>query len=558
MATVAVGKKQYPAAGVQLRLEKGAGPVVCVRFGTDNPGWNTLSRWGFQLASGTVTVGSTALDFLTIGPHEGVSPNGSARTLELIGLVLPKDLAEWFGEHAAPGGGPDTLVYQRKQTDEGVWPFLRRACGYRVKLPPDPDPLHLVAPGGCLSRDASWKNLQFVDLVVRWVGSRQTGVFGWRAVAADTDPIRLITANAPVVSLGSTWGRASGPLSHPLAGRTQPCVLRSELESSAPGSFFRALASGHDPEAVVKVGKLRSAGAVIVAPGPVALQGRGSFARAVTYSILDTSMPTRLTVEVELAPAFDSPPAELPPRELSGEFAAWADAAGGPRNRISLHPGEDRWQVIDDPDSGPDPSLPLLAQALVPKVRRSGGEEHAGIYVAHRDGDPMTFVLHYGCVPMVLGSPQIMIEPYEAADITLYGSRVSVDVSLKPTAADKMNGLHLDGKQKLAVLRFEPGGSVVTVDGENGRVEVAATTGFMAHSGEGASGKKVGANRLTLDGKAGKVHVAAKTAADLAVSGDPQVVVASDRVRMMKNVTVRDENTTILKDVALKGNLDMS
>lgn len=239
--------------------------------------------------------------------------------------------------------------------------------------------------------------------------------------------------------------------------------------------FFRLLASTgvqSMTDQFVAVVPLRTA-QIVLLPGVAQFGGQRLFIAAAHYRwkegeqvqvVLDLRRPSKPQARVAgCHPVLDA------------QVKDWATKTDGETSLGLLpanHGGKQEravWGVIGE-NGSVDPARPLFAKVMTPFAGRPG-EPSNGLYVTHKEKDPVTVLVAHGQTPTILGQAQRAHAAFEKVGVALNAQSILLSVSPPGTATADADAVHLakgvitaGASQKVELMRnvvIEPERSTV-------------------------------------------------------------------------------------------------
>ena len=466
---VKVKEKEYSVSNISVVLKVNSGSLIHLRLsekldGTEHKLSNeeAFKQEFFQdicrEAEGSFQWGGTTLKFILVG-----SNSSESGTFELVGLVVKKDLIEWFNQNNFKDNKQDYLIYQ-KTKGKNSWDFLEKAIGNKFQKPNQDfvERLKLLFPeNGCIWRYKDSNNFHFLNRAIAFASRHLPEVQGWCAFNADK-PLRLILfeekkQDRTIPKLDSTWNAFDLFLPNRYSWNRwldRSCTLSRDLDIK-PGqeiALIEQLVSHGSNEDEQKGLSFQGQNPtrLLFIPGTINIGDKNIFCHTVSYEFklpaFDTESPSA-TMKIEV----DYPERQIGDNEivslrLPGKFKEWHQKKDGETEIKIVASDLKNWGIIDEGNqslkSGDD--AVLSTQILSPTY---SDKKYSGIYIKHEKGDEMILDIHPCSIPLVLGSVQKYRKELEQADVTLSGKKLAISVSGHHQSLDKSEAIILDSSE---------------------------------------------------------------------------------------------------------------
>lgn len=468
--SVKVKEKEYSVSNISVVLKINSGPLIRLRLsekldGTESKISNeeTFNQEFFQDICDEVEAsfqwGGASLKFILVGYN-----SSEARKFELVGLVVKKDLIDWFNQNNFKDKKQDYLIYQ-KNKGKNSWPFLNKVLGDKFK-PPSQDfveKIKLLFPdNGCIWRYKDSNNFHFLNRVIAFASRHLPELQGWCAFDDADKPLRLILfeekkQDQTIPKLDQTWT----PSSHPFLpnryswnrwlDKSSTLTRELSIKNGKKADLIKELVShgsnnkdGHNFQA-------QNPTRLLFSPGTITIGKRNIFCHTVSYEFdlpvfgEEESPSVMMKIEVDY-PERQIGDNEIISLRLSGKFQEWHQKKDGV-TEVKIAPSElKNWGIIDEKDQSlkPGDDGVLYAQILSPTY---SDKKYSGIYIKHEKDDEMIVDIHPCGIPLVLGSVQKYRQELEQADVTLSGEKLAISVSEHHQSLDKSEAIVLDSSE---------------------------------------------------------------------------------------------------------------
>lgn len=450
--TVKVKENEYSVDRICVVLKVNSGTLIHLRLSEklDGQEYKLSNEESFkqeffqdicQEAEGSFQWGGTTLKFILVG-----SNSSKAETFELVGLVVKKDLIEWFNQNNFKDKQQDYLIYQ-KTKGKNSWDFLEKVIGNKFKKPNQDfvERLKLLFPeNGCIWRYKDSNNFHFLNRAIAFASRYLPEVQGWCAFDADK-PLRLILfeekkQDRTIPKLDQTWNTFNLFLPNRYSWNRwldRSCTLSRDLDIK-PGQEIALIEQlvSHGSNEDEQIGlnfQAKNPTRLLFVPGTINMGNKNIFCHTVSYEFklpaFDAESPS-VTMKIEL----DYPERQIGDNEvvslrLPGKFKAW-EKETDEETEVKIAPSDklNNWGIIDEKDQSVKSggAAVLFTQILSPTY---SDKKYSGIYIKHEKDDEMIVDIHPCGVPLVLGSVQKYRPELEKADITLCGEKLAISVS---------------------------------------------------------------------------------------------------------------------------------
>lgn len=470
MAAVTIGEVSLPVASAELTLSVGAGPLLRLQPSSGHRVPDELHRTLFgALERGTFTWGEEELTFRFLAAHPGRDGG-----YEITGLVLPEELLDWFDTHEMAADGRSMLVYQRQQTDNDGWSFLRRVLGDRFEEPLFSTELEPWLPvGTTILRPTGWTNLAHLRRVIGLVGGLPGATCSWCAFNTEggDEPLRFVSASAEPLPLDDKWrllaaSRSGVPhqLSHNGGERYEIRRRFPPLQVAEAAAILVELACSGRRAMVESCADVSITGQLPHMPMPVQLRDTTFLCERAVYrfsagsTLAKESEAPTLDVQLFLSGLPTHGWGDVIRHTALGLFGSWDEPSG--KTRLRIKSDAQNWTLMGDggsDDAGGSTEreaaalgMALVCESVTPFAARG---DFSGFYVKHQVDDQLVVDIADLAVPRSRGGLQVYAEKLEGPELTL-NARTIVQSGVSNQA-------------KLNV-------TATLVDGESGVVEVYA------------------------------------------------------------------------------------
>ncbi|MBR8828184.1 MAG: hypothetical protein DSM107014_09860 [Gomphosphaeria aponina SAG 52.96 = DSM 107014] len=468
--TVTVKGKKYFVGQVSVVLKLNSGPLIYLKLSEklDGTEYNLSNEESFkkeffqdigQEEEGNFQWNGITIKFILVGYN-----SSEARTFELVGLVVKKELTDWFNENNFKSKPQDYFIYQ-KHKGKDSWIFFNKVLGDKFKQPPQDflEKTKLLFPdNACIWRYKDSNNFHFLNRAIAFASRHLPEVQGWGAFDSDK-PLRLILfeeqkQDQSIPKLDETWNPSypflpnryswnrwldsSFTLSRDLSiNEGQEMALIKELvtdgdngENPQKGQNFQ----GQNPTRLLYV------------PDTINLGKKNLLCKAITYEFklpgFGEELPS-ITMKLDIEyPERQIGDNEIVSLGLSGKFQAWEEEKEE-ETKVKIAPSDDeKWGIIDEQDqtvkSGAD--AVLYTHIL---SRTYSDKKFSGIYIKHEKDDEMILEVHACDIPLVLGSLQKYHQKLEEADVTFSGKKLAISISPHSQKIDDSEAIILEKSQ---------------------------------------------------------------------------------------------------------------
>jgi hypothetical protein len=468
---VTVKEKKYFVSSVSVVLKLNSEPLIHLRLaekldGTESKLSNeeTFKQEFFQdicqEAEGSFAWGGQTIKFILVGYK-----SSEARTFELVGLVVKKDVIDWFNENNFKDKKQDYFIYQ-KSNGGNSWPWLNKVLGEKFEQP-NPDFVEkikfLFPDNVCIWRYRDSNNFHFLNRTIAFASRHLPEVQGWCAFDADK-PLRLILfeekkQDNSIPKLDSTWNPSHLFLPNRYSWNRwldRSCTLSRDLSINTGQeiALIKQLVSdgsnGED-EQKGKNFQAQNPTRLLFTPGTINIGDRNIFCHTVIYEFKLPAFEEKESPSVTMKIEMDYPERQIGDNEvvslrLFGKFQKW-DKEKDEETKVKIAPPDlNNWGIIDEKNqtlkSGDD--AVLYTQILSPTY---SDKKYSGIYIKHEKDDEMIVDIHPCGIPLVLGSVQKYRKELEAADITLCGEKLAISVSSHHQSLVSAEAIILDNSE---------------------------------------------------------------------------------------------------------------
>jgi hypothetical protein len=450
---VTVKEKKYFVSSVSVVLKLNSGSLIHLRLaekldGTESKLSNeeTFKQEFFQdickEAEGSFEWGGQTIKFILVGYN-----SSEARTFELVGLVVKKDVIDWFNENNFKDKKQDYFIYQ-KSNGGNSWPWLNKVLGEKFEQPnlDFVDKIKFLFPdNACIWRYRDSNNFHFLNRTIAFASRHLPEVQGWCAFDADK-PLRLILfeekkQDNSIPKLDSTWNPSHLFLPNRYSWNRwldRSCTLSRDLSINTGQeiALIKQLVSDGSNGEDGQKGKnfqAQNPTRLLFTPGTINIGDRNIFCHTVSYEFKLPAFEEKESPSVTMKIEMDYPEQQIGDNEvvslrLFGKFQKW-DKEKDEETKIKIAPPDlNNWGIIDEKNqslkSGDD--AVLYTQILSPTY---SDKKYSGIYIKHEKDDEMIVDIHPCGIPLVLGSVQKYRPELEKADITLCGEKLAISVS---------------------------------------------------------------------------------------------------------------------------------
>jgi hypothetical protein len=468
---VTVKEKKYFVSSVSVVLKLNSGSLIHLRLaekldGTESKLSNeeTFKQEFFQdickEAEGSFEWGGQTIKFILVGYN-----SSEARTFELVGLVVKKDVIDWFNENNFKDKKQDYFIYQ-KSNGGNSWPWLNKVLGEKFEQPnlDFVDKIKFLFPdNACIWRYRDSNNFHFLNRTIAFASRHLPEVQGWCAFDADK-PLRLILfeekkQDNSIPKLDSTWNPSHLFLPNRYSWNRwldRSCTLSRDLSINTGQeiALIKQLVSDGSNGEDGQKGKnfqAQNPTRLLFTPGTINIGDRNIFCHTVSYEFKLPAFEEKESPSVTMKIEMDYPEQQIGDNEvvslrLFGKFQKW-DKEKDEETKIKIAPPDlNNWGIIDEKNqslkSGDD--AVLYTQILSPTY---SDKKYSGIYIKHEKDDEMIVDIHPCGIPLVLGSVQKYRPELEKADITLCGEKLAISVSSHNQSLDKSEAIILDNSE---------------------------------------------------------------------------------------------------------------
>lgn len=468
---VKVKDKEYSVVNISVVLKINSGPLIYLRLaekldGTEYKLSNEETfkkefiQYIFQEEEGEFKWAGTTIKFILVGYNSLES-----RIFELVGLVVKKDLTQWFNENNFKDKKQDYLIYQIIK-GKNSWPFFNKVLGDKFEQPNQDfvEKLKLLFPDNCcIWRYRDSTNFHFLNKSIAFASRHLPQVQGWSAFDSDK-PLRLILfeetkKNQTIPQLDKTWNPSyrflpnryswnrwldtSYTLSRGLSIKNgQEIALIKQLVTD--GSNGEDTKKGHNFQE-------KNPTRLLFVPGTINIGDKNIFCHTITYEFPlpvfgDNENTQSVTIKIEVHyPERQIGDNEIISLRLAGNFKKW-DKEKDEETQVKIAPGNNNWAIIDENNqsikSGDD--AVLYSHILSPTY---SDKKYSGIYIKHEKDDEMIVDVNPCVIPLVVGSVQKYRKELEQADVTLSGEKLAISISSHYQSLDKSEAIVLDNSE---------------------------------------------------------------------------------------------------------------
>ncbi|MGB3640125.1 MAG: hypothetical protein WBA39_21485, partial [Rivularia sp. (in: cyanobacteria)] len=458
--SVKVKEKEYSVSNIDLVLKLNSGPLIHLKLsekldGTESKISNeeAFKKEFFQdicqEEEGSFQWEGTTLKFILVGYN-----SSEARSFELVGLVVKKDLIDWFNLNNFKEKKQDYLIYQ-KSKDKNSWPFLNKVLGDKFKQPNQDfvEKIKFLFPeNGCIWRYRDSNNFHFLNRAIAFASRHLPEVQGWSAFDDSDKPLRLILfeekkQDQTIPKLDQTWTPSSYPFLpnryswNRWLDKSSTLTRELSIKKGQEMALIKKLVSHGSNSEDGQSFQAQNPTRLLFVPGTITIGDRNIFCHTVSYEFKlpvfgETEFPS-VTMKIEV----DYPERQIGDNEvvslrLPGKFKEWEEKKDE-ETKVKIAPSElKNWGIIDEKDqslkSGDDGVL--YTQILSPTY---SDKKYSGIYIKHEKDDEMIVDIHPCGIPLVLGSVQKYRKELEEADITISGEKLAISISEHHQSLDK-------------------------------------------------------------------------------------------------------------------------
>ena len=465
--TVKVKDKQYAVSQISVILKLNSCPLIHLRLSEKLDGKetkisneDTFKQEFFQdicaEAEGSFAWGGT-LKFFLVGYN---SPE--ARTFELVGLVVKKDLIDWFNQNNFKEKKEDYLIYQ-KGKGKNSWSFFNMVLEDKFKQPNQDfiNKTDLLFPdNGCIWRYKESNNFHFLNRAIAFASRHLPQVQGWCGFD-DSKPLRLIVfeeekQNQTIPKLDNTWAASSYPFVpnryswNRWLDKSSTLTRELSIQNGQEMALIKELTSHGLNDEDGKSYQSQNPTQLLFSPGTITIGEKNIFCHTITYEFKlpafgEESSSVTMKIEVDY-PERQIGDNEIISLRLPGKFKEWHKQKDGETEIKIVASDLKNWGLVDEGSqslkSGND--AVLSTHILSPTY---SDDDYSGIYVKHEKDDEMIVDIHPCSIPLVLGSVQKYRKELEEADVTLSGEKLAISVSNHYQSLDKSEAIILDNSE---------------------------------------------------------------------------------------------------------------
>jgi len=468
---VTVKKNIYSVSSVSVVLKLNSSPLIHLSLSEKLDGKeNKLSNEEtfkqefiehiYKEDEGSFQWQGTTLKFILVGYN-----SKKAKTFDLLGLVVKKDVIDWFNENNFKDKKQDYLIYQ-KSNGGNSWPWLNKVLGDKF-APPNPDFVDkikfLFPDNACIWRYRDSNNFHFLNRAIAFASRHLPEVQGWCAFDADK-PLRLILfeekkQDQTIPKLDKTWNPSHLFMPNRYSWNRwldRSCTLSRELSINTGQEIAlikQLVSDGSNGEDVQKGQNFQGQNPtrLLFVPGTINIGDRNIFCHTVTYEFKLPTFGDKESPLVTMKLDLDYPERQIGDNEvvslrLPGKFKAWQKEIDEETKVQIAPPDLNNWGIIDEKNqtlkSGND--AVLYTQILSPTY---SDKKYSGIYIKHEKDDEMIVDIHPCGIPLVLGSVQKYRKELEKADISLCGEKLAISVSSHDQSLASAEAIILDNSE---------------------------------------------------------------------------------------------------------------
>jgi|GEM_PF-1180453 len=468
--SVTVKGKEYFVGQVSVVLKLNSGPLIYLKLSEklDGTEYNLSNEETFkkeffqdigQEEEGSFQWNGITIKFILVGYH-----SSEARTFELVGLVVKKELTDWFNENNFKSKPQDYFIYQKPKGKDS-WIFFNKVLGDKFKQPSQDfiEKTKLLFPdNACIWRYKDSNNFHFLNRAIAFASRHLPSVQGWGAFDSDK-PLRLILfeeqkQDQTIPQLDDTWNPSYPFLPNRYSWNRwldSSCTLSRDLsikEGQEMALIKELVTDGDNGENPQKGQNFQSQNPtrLLYVPGTINLGKKNLLCKAITYEFklpgFGEELPS-ITMKLDIEyPERQIGDNEIVTLRLSGKFQAW-EQEKEEETKIKITPSDDeKWSIIDEQDqtvkSGAD--AVLYTHIL---SRTYSDQKFSGIYIKHEKDDEMVLEIHPCDIPLVLGSLQKYHQKLEEADVTFSGKKLAISISPHSQKIDDSEAIILDNSQ---------------------------------------------------------------------------------------------------------------
>ena len=465
--SVKVKDKEYSVSQISVILKLNSGPLIYLRLSEKLDGTEAkISNEEtfkqeffadiFSEAEGSFAWGDT-LKFFLVGYN-----SLEDRTFELVGLVVKKDLTEWFNQNNFKDKKEDYLIYQ-KGKGKNSWSFFNMVLENKFKQPNQDfiNKTDLLFPdNGCIWRYKDSNNFHFLNRAIAFASRHLPQVQGWCGFD-DSKPLRLIIfeekkQDKTIPKLDNTWAASSYPFVpnryswNRWLDKSSTLTRELSIQEGQEMALIKKLTSHGLNDEDGKSYQAQNPTQLLFSPGTITIGKKNIFCHTVTYEFKlpafgEESPSVTMKIEVDY-PERQIGDNEIVSLRLPGKFKEWHQKKDG-ETEVKIAPDElKNWGIINEKDqslkSGDDAVLSTHILS-----RTYSDKKYSGIYIKHEKGDEMIVDIHPCSIPLVLGSVQKYRKELEQADVTLSGEKLAISVSEHHQSLDKSEAIILDSSE---------------------------------------------------------------------------------------------------------------
>jgi len=469
---VEVKEKKYSVDRVSVVLKLNSGPLIHLSLserldGTENKLSNEETfkqeflEHIYKEDEGSFQWQGTTLKFILVGYN-----STEAKTFELVGLVVKKNVIDWFNENKFKEfKKQDYFIYQ-KSNGVNSWPFFNQVLSKKFESPNEAfkEKIGLLFPeNGCIWRYRDSNNFHFLNRTIAFTSRHLPEVQGWCAFDSEI-PLRLILfeekkQDNSIPKLDQTWNPSHLFLPNRYSWNRwldRSCTLSRDLSINTGQeiALIKQLVSDGSNGEDAQKGKnfqAQNPTRLLFVPGTINIGDRNIFCHTVSYEFKLPAFEEKESPSVTMKIEMDYPERQIGDNEvvslrLSGKFQKW-EKEKDEETKVKIAPPDlNNWGIIDEKNqtlkSGND--AVLYTQILSPTY---SDKKYSGIYIKHEKDDEMIVDIHPCGIPLVLGSIQKYRPELEKADITLCGEKLAISVSSHNQSLASAEAIILDNSE---------------------------------------------------------------------------------------------------------------
>jgi hypothetical protein len=348
-------------------------------------------------------------------------PNKNASYLVMTGLILSKELQQWF-EHS--NQQEFSLIYQKNEIDnkEIGSTFFSRLLNDKIFLREEEkailDKRFPSTSFATFVRPPQQDNFSFLCHLIDFIRSQQPNIIGWTAFQSQKEPLRLVSlCNDKPLELDDNWKPRGQFPTHRYAGQSWASgnfeLVRHFPLDNPLDLLPDLIAKGKQDTTLIRI-DVQDKEQLVLIPGLVHFHDRTYFCRTVIYQFPEQPNDYDVSAILTLTETQQSPKTSpLLFQLVDCQFQGWEESTGE-QIKLKLENA-----TIADSQGEPDSEKLLYAQVLYPTASSS--------YLKYQEGEKMRCLLIQGDLPIVLGSVQSYNEDFEdKADLILYAEHIAL------------------------------------------------------------------------------------------------------------------------------------